>query len=151
MIPVALVVVLVLLFVWLRFKGAPVPRTKPSAPTSTPVDTFVAEALALELRKVKGLDTEAIRRKLVGTLAGEPDPDVVSAISHDVKDVELEFTKLSHETDAELAVVVRYEDGREGRVAKRIGLGDLPKDVVDELTKRAVTRVYRPWSFSWER
>jgi hypothetical protein len=151
MIPVALVVVLVLIFVWLRFKSAPVPRAKASAPTSTPVDTFVAEALALELRKVKGLDTESLRRKLVGTLAGEPDPDVVSAISHDVSAVELEFTKLSHETDAELAVVVRYEDGREGRVAKRFGLGDLPKDVVDELTKRAVTRVYRPWSFSWER
>ena len=82
-------------------------------------------------------------RRLINS---QPDMECVATLESTVG-----LEACAQEHHAEVAVVVRYEDGREGRVAKRVGLGDLPKVVVDELSKRAVTRVYRPGSFSWER
>ncbi len=117
----------------------------------TALEAWVADALARELRAVAGLNGEAARAKLKATLAGEPDPDVVSAVAEAVHKVDLEYTRLDYESDAELAVVVRYEDGRVGRVTRRLPLTELPTDVHQELTSRAVTRVFRAWQFSWDR
>ena len=138
-------------FVWLRVKKKKTSVPKPSGPLPTALDNWVAEALSTELRRVSGLASESAKTKLVGTLAGEPDPDVVSAISDAVRKVDLELTRYPHEVDAELAVVVRYEDGREGRITKRVPIAELPKDVSEEMATRAVTRVFREWQFSWER
>ena len=139
------------LVVWFRTKKKKTSSTKASGPLPRPLDNWVSEALSTELRRVQGLNTETFKKKLVGTLAGDPDPDVVTAISDAVRKVDLEVTRYPHETDAELAVVVRYEDGREGRIETRVPLTELPKDVTDELASRAVTRVFREWQFTWER
>ncbi len=118
-----------------------------------PLEAWVAEALSLELRGVRGLGGAGRDGldKLKATLAGDPEPDIVSAVAEAVRRVELEYTRLPHEADAELALVVRFEDGREGRRARRVPLAELPADVRAELTSKAVTRVFRPWTFTWER
>lgn len=115
-----------------------------------PLEAWVAEALSTELRGVSGLGGAA-RDKLKATLAGDPEPEIVAAVAEAVRRVELEYTRLPHEADAELALVVRFEDGREGRRARRVPLAELPADVRGELTAKAVTRVFRPWSFAWDR
>lgn len=139
------------LFVWLRAKNQKKKTSGMVGVLPTALDQWVSEALATELRKVSGLGTDSAKKKLVGTLAGDPDPDIVTAISHAVRKIDLELTRYPHEPDAELAVIVRYEDGREGRISKRVPLADLPKDVGEELRTRSVTRVFREWQFSWER
>lgn len=151
MLPLLLVIAVVGLFFFLRHNKKAASAAKDQGPLPSALDGWVAEALSKELRKIDGLGTDLYKKKLVGTLAGEPDPDVVSAISDAVKKVDLEFTRYPHEQDAELAIIVRYENGREGRVTKRVATGELPKDVTEEMATRAVTRVFRPWSFSWER
>lgn len=143
-------IALVGLFFFFR-RGKKKAAEKHEGPLPSALDGWVAEALAKELRRIDGLDSDLFSKKLVGTLAGEPDPDVVSAIAEAVRQVDLEVTRYPHEGDCELAVVVRYENGREGRVTRRVTLAELPTDVVDEMATRAVTRVFRPWSFSWER
>ncbi|MBK6462297.1 MAG: hypothetical protein IPF92_14960 [Myxococcales bacterium] len=142
------------LFFFLRHRkhtkvAAPAEGTLPPA-----LEEWVAEALSTELRGV-GLGVESGNRdnrdKLRATLKGEPEPEIVGAIADAVRRVELEYTRLPHEADAELALVVRFEDGREGRRARRVPLAELPADVHAELTSKAVTRVFRAWSFSWDR
>jgi len=151
MLPLLVLFAVVGLFFFLRHKKKGASSVKDEGPLPSALDTWVAEALSKELRRIDGLGSDLFKKKLVGTLAGEPDPDVVSAISDAVKKVDLELTRYPHEQDAELAVIVRYENGREGRITKRVSLSDLPKDVTEEMATRAVTRVYRPWVFSWER
>ncbi|HRG99145.1 MAG TPA: hypothetical protein PLR99_23005 [Polyangiaceae bacterium] len=114
------------------------------------LEAWVAEALSMELRGVSGLGA-AERDKLKATLQGEPEPEIVAAVAEAVRRIELEYTRLPHEADAELALVVRFEDGREGRRARRVPLAELPADVRGELTSKAVTRVFRGWSFTWDR
>jgi hypothetical protein len=146
-----LVVALVGLWFFLRKKKKAKSVSTNEAAFSPGVEAWISEVLSADLRKLTGLGTEAAKKKLVATLGGDPDPDVVSIVAEAVRKVDLELTRYPHEADAELAVVVRYEDGRETRTAKRIPASELPKDVAHELSTRAVTRVFREWRFSWDR
>lgn len=150
MVTVLVLVALLSLFLVLRDRK----QRKASAPAAgdlpAALEAWVIESLAVEFRREAGL-TSADREKLKATLAGDPEPEIVAVVAEAVRRVELEYTRLPHESDAELALVVRYEDGREGRRARRVPLTELPADVRDELTTKAVTRVFRGWSFSWDR
>ena len=122
---------------------------------STPaLDTWIADALEIELAEgALGLrsSTPEERRKLGKSLRGEPDPDVVSRVEDKVKAVELEFVKYSHDSEAEVTLRVRYEDGNAGTATKRLPFTDIPEAVRADFASRSGTRVFRTWTFPWAR
>ena len=91
------------------------------------------------------------RRKLARSLRGEPDPDVVSRVEDKVKAVELEFVKYAHDTEAEVTLRVRYEDGNAGTASKRLAWSDVPEAIRADFDGRGGTRVFRTWVFPWAR
>jgi hypothetical protein len=134
-------------------------RQKKSAPASahdsTPeIDAWIADALEAELAEhvlgIKGASDEE-RKPLARSLRGEPDPDVVGKIEEALKAVELEYVKYSHESDAEVALRVRYEDGKTSTVTKRVPWTDVPEGVRADFERRASTRVFRTWPLPWSR
>jgi hypothetical protein len=118
------------------------------------LDAFVAEALEHELAGtvlgLRGATTEE-RRTLMRTLRGEPDPDVVAKIEDAVKTVELELVRYAHEADVEVTVRVRYEDGNAGETSRRLPWTDVPEAIRADFEGRGATRVFRSWSFPWQR
>ena len=122
---------------------------------STPaLDGWIADALETELAEgALGLrgSTPEERRKLSKSLRGEPDPDVVSCIEDKVKAVELEFVKYSHDSQAEVTLRVRYEDGNAGTATKRFDWTDVPEAIRADFERRGGTRVFRSWVFPWAR
>src|SRR6188474_970405 len=90
--------------------------------TTAALDAFIAEALEHELAGpvlgIRGASSEE-RKPLTKTLGNEPDPDVVTKIEAAVRSVELEFVKYAHDSDAEVTVRVRYDDGNKGETSKR--------------------------------
>lgn len=122
---------------------------------STPaLDGWIADALEVELAEgALGLrsSTPEERKKLGKSLRGEPDPEVVSAIEEKVKAVELEFVKYSHDSEAEVTLRVRYEDGNAGTATKRLAWTDVPDAVRADFDRRGGTRVFRTWVFPWAR
>lgn len=147
---VAAFVALVAFFVFRRRKSTPAVAHE----TTPALDEWIAEALELELAE-GALDlaqsTPEERKRLAATLKGEPDADVVSKIEDKVKLVELEFVRYAHEKDAEVAVRVRYENGKSGTSTRRMPWSDVPEAVRAEFDKNAATRVFRTWHFPWQR
>lgn len=84
------------------------------------------------------------------TLAGEPDPDVVTKIEQLVKSVELEFVRYTNEPDVEATVRVRYEDGRLAVRTQRLPVADIPMTVLSELETKKSPNVFRTWTFPWQ-
>jgi hypothetical protein len=103
--------------------------------TTAALDGFIAEALEHELAGpvlgIRGASAEE-RKPLMKTLHDEPDPDVVTKIEAAVRGVELEFVKYAHDTDAEVTVRVRYDDGNKGETSKRMAWSDVPEAVRSE-------------------
>ncbi|MDB4933412.1 MAG: hypothetical protein JWP87_384 [Labilithrix sp.] len=122
---------------------------------STPaLDTWIADALEVELAEgALGMraSTPEERRKLAKSLRGDPDPDVVSRVEDKVKAVELEFVKYAHDSEAEVTLRVRYEDGNAGTATKRLALTDVPEAIRADFDRRGGTRVFRTWVFPWAR
>lgn len=118
------------------------------------LDAWVAEALELELAEgalgMRASSPEE-RRKLARSLRGDFDPDVVSKVEDAVRAVELEFVRYSHEADAEVLLVVRYEDGRSATAKRRLPWGDVPPAVQADFERRSATRVFRSWPLPWSR
>ncbi len=131
-------------------------RTDPEVSReSTPaLDAWIADALEVELAEgALGMrsSTPEERRKLAKSLRGEPDPDVVSRVEDKVKAVELEFVKYAHDTEAEVTLRVRYEDGNAGTASKRLAWTDVPEAIRSDFERRGGTRVFRTWIFPWAR
>ena len=122
---------------------------------STPaLDSWITDALEVELAEgALGLrsSTPEERRKLGKSLRGEPDPDVVSRVEDKVKTVELEFVKYAHDSEAEVTLRVRYEDGNAGTATKRLAWADVPEAIRADFDRRGGTRVFRTWVFPWAR
>lgn len=122
--------------------------------TTSALDAFIAEALENELAGpvlgIRGASAEE-RKPLTKTLRNEPDPDVVTKIEAAVRTVELEFVKYAHDADAEVTVRVRYDDGNKGETSKRMAWTDVPEAVRSEFDKKGGTRVFRAWTFPWQR
>jgi hypothetical protein len=123
---------------------------------STPaLDAWIADALEVELAEgalgMSSSSTAEERRKLAKSLRGEPDPDVVSRVEDKVKAVELEFVKYAHDTEAEVTLRVRYEDGNAGTASKRFAWTDVPEAIRSDFDRRGGTRVFRTWVFPWAR
>lgn len=122
---------------------------------STPaLDRWIADALEVELAEgALGMraSTPEERRKLAQSLRGEPDPDVVSRLEDTVKAVELEFVKYAHDSEAEITLRVRYEDGNAGTATKRLAWTDVPEGIRADFERCGGTRVFRTWAFPWAR
>ncbi|MBS2014498.1 MAG: hypothetical protein JST00_16550 [Deltaproteobacteria bacterium] len=133
-----------------RRAGAP----EAARDTTPALDAWIADALESELAEgALGMrsSTPEERRKLARSLRGDPDPDVVATIEDKVKAVELEFVRYTHESDAEVTVRVRYEDGNAGTATKRIPWAEVPDAVRADFDRRGGTRVFRTWVFPWSR
>jgi hypothetical protein len=146
----ALAVLVFLLYSRAKSKrgGEPVRDTTPA------LDRWLREVLELELAEgALGMrvSTPEERKNLARTLGNEPDADIVGKIEEKVKAVELEFVRYAHETDVETTVRVRYEDGKTGTSTRRIPLADVPEAVRSDFDKKGSTRVFRTWSFPWQR
>ena len=151
---IALVFAALLLLGFLYFRSRKQNEAVTSRETTPALDTWIADALEVELAEgALGMraSTPEERRKLAKSLRGEPDPDVVSKIEDKVKAVELEFVKYAHETEAEVTIRVRYEDGNAGTATKRLAFTDVPEGVRADFASRSGTRVFRTWTFPWAR
>ncbi|MBX3210213.1 MAG: hypothetical protein KF764_34595 [Labilithrix sp.] len=142
---------LLALFLYTRSRRAAPELARESTPE---LDRFVRDALEAELAEsvlgVRGATPEE-RRKLAGTLADEPDVDVVGRIEELVRAVELEFVRYDHDADVETTVRVRYEDGEVGTSTRRLALADVPEAVRADFAAKGSTRVFRTWAFPWQR
>jgi hypothetical protein len=122
--------------------------------TTPALDAWIADALEMELAEavlgIRDASTDE-RRKLSKSLRGDPDPDIVSKIEDKVRSVELEFVKYAHESDTEVTVRVKYEDGTTGTATKRLAASDVPERVREDFDRRSTTRVFRSWVFPWTR
>lgn len=118
------------------------------------LDAFIREALEHELAGpvlgIRGASAEE-RKPLTKTLGSEPDPDVVTKIEAAVRTVELEFVRYAHDSDAEVTVRVRYDDGNKGETSKRLAWTDVPEAIRSEFDRKGGTRVFRAWTFPWRR
>lgn len=130
-------------------------RRQKSSPETTPaLDRWVREALEQELAEgVLGLrvSTEDERRTLARTLDHEPDPNLVEKIEETAKAVELEFVRYSHDSDVEVTVRVRYQNGKLGAKSRRLELAEVPEAVRSDFGGKGSTRVFRAWTFPWQR
>lgn len=136
---------------WFRSK-----RKSGAAETeSTPLlDAWIARELEVELAaNALGLarSTEEERRPLARTLRNEPDADVVTKLEAAVNAVELEFVRYAHEATVEVTLRVRYEDGKTGAATRRFDLVEVPDAVRADFTTKGATRVFRAWTFPWQR
>jgi hypothetical protein len=134
-----------------RRKGSDAEVARESTPA---LDAWIADALEVELAEgALGMrsSTPEERRKLAKSLRGEPDPDVVSRVEDKVKAVELEYVKYAHESEVEVTLRVRYEDGNAGTATKRLPATDIPAAIRTDFDTRGGTRVFRTWVFPWAR
>lgn len=122
---------------------------------STPaLDSWVVETLELELAEAvfeMRASTADERKSLRKSLDGDPDPTVVSKIEDAVKTVELEYTRYAHESDAEITLHVRYENGKEFTSKRRMPWADMPPAIRSDFEERGSTRSFRTWTFPWSR
>jgi hypothetical protein len=145
------VVLIVKAFVRSRRRSGDAEVARESTPA---LDRWIAEALEVELAEgALGLrsSTPEERHKLARSLRGDPDPDVVSQVEDKVKTVELEFVKYAHDSDAEVTLRVRYEDGNAGTATRRLPWTDVPEAIRADLDRRGATRIFRTWVFPWAR
>lgn len=146
-----LVGVLLALFLWGQSKK----RSPEAVRDSTPgLERVVREAVEDELaEKVLGVraPTPEERKKLAGTLANEPDHELVGKIEELVRGVDLEFLRYAHEDSAQVTVRVRYEDGTVGSSTRRLPVDEIPSAVRADFDEKATTRVFRAWAFPWQR
>jgi len=132
-----------------RGAGADVERD-----TTPAIEAWLADSLeGLLAETVLGTtaSTPEERRPLARSLRGNPDPDVVSRVEEMVRAVELEYVKYAHETEAELTLRVRYEDGRATTASRRLAWTEVPEAVRADFDRRGGTRVFRTWAFPWSR
>ena len=150
-----LIAIAVLLAIYLYKRSRKGSGNAEVARESTPaLDGWIADALEVELAEgALGMrsSTPEERRKLAKSLRGEPDADVVTRIEEKVKAVEHEFVKYAHDTEAEVTLRVRYEDGNAGTATKRLPMTDVPAAVRSDFDARGGTRVFRTWIFPWAR
>src|SRR5262249_40523332 len=119
-------------------------RKAPTSPTRTDIDRWVDHELGRELTRKLGLPQDAVRR----SLDGEPDPEVVSAIEHAVRSVELCYGR-QPDGDVELRLEVRFEDGETFTTTRRVPSAELPHSIRDEYARSGTARIYRPHTFPW--
>jgi hypothetical protein len=118
------------------------------------IDAWVKAELERELGdNVLGLRgaSDDEKKGLVKSLRGEPDPDVVGKIEDAVKIVELEYVKFAHETDAEVNLRLRYENGQTFTAHKRLPFTEVPEGVRADFERRGSTHVFRTWPMPWSR
>jgi len=150
----ALAVAVVLAFSYFFYRARQKNRPEVARESTPPLDAFIAEALEQELAGpvlgLRGASTEE-RKPLAKTLRNEPDADVVSKIEEKVKSVELEFVRYAHESDAEVTVRVRYDNGEKGETSKRLPWNDVPEAIRSDFDRKGGSRVFRTWTFPWQR
>jgi hypothetical protein len=149
------VVTLALVLAYFYLKRSREERSKEDVRETTPaVDAWLRDVLEHELAEgALGLkrSTPEERRPLARTLGDEPDADVVGKIEETVRAVELEFLRYPHEDDIEATVRVRYENGKVGQATRRLAMSDVPEAVRTDFSSKGATRVFRTWSFPWQR
>lgn len=149
---VALLAGFLVAYVFVRLKNRN--KHEVARDTTAALDAFIAEALENELAGpvlgIRGASAEE-RKPLSKTLRNEPDPDVVTKIEGAVRSVELEFVRYSHESDAEVTVRVRYDDGNKGETSKRLAWADVPEAIRVDFDRKGSSRVFRQWTFPWQR
>jgi hypothetical protein len=109
------------------------------------VDRWVDQELARELARKLAIDHDGVRR----SLQGNPDPDVVGAIEHAVRSIELCYAKAATGGDVDVRLDVTFEDGSSFTTNRQLRLDDVPQSVRDEYRKTGGARVYRPYLFPW--
>ena len=150
----AVAAVLGALVVFLLYRRSKTASPEVARETTPALERFIRDALEQELAEsVLGIrgSTPEERKKLAGTLADEPDADIVQKIEELVDAVELEFVRYAHEGEVETTVRVRYEDRRTGTSTRRLPLDDIPESVRADFDQKGSTRVFRTWTFPWHR
>ena len=95
----------------------------------------------------RGLDRAQVAR----ALGGDPDPAVVSTLEEHVRAIQIEYVRDAHGPDVEVCLRVRFDDGGEEVVRRRMTLAEVPAAVREDFEKKAITRVFRDWGFPWVR
>jgi hypothetical protein len=135
-----------------RSRKKDAPETEREA--SPALEAWILDTLEVELAEgAMGLAnaTPEERKRVAESLRGAPDPDVVSKVEERVRGVELEYTRYTHEADAEVTLRVRYDDGKATTASKRVPWDTVPAGVREDFERRKITRVFRAWPLPWSR
>lgn len=144
-----LLVLAVALAVYLVLRKRSKASSAPSESSSV-VDRWIKDALPGALARHlagKGLDRAQVAR----AVGGDPDPAVVSTLEQHVREVQVEYLREAHGPDVEVTLRVRFDDGGEETVRRRMTLAEVPAAVREDFDKKATTRVFRDWHFPWAR
>jgi hypothetical protein len=139
----------VLLVVFLAMRARRGPSTLEVDPAEGALDAWVRGQLAPMLAE-KSPDT-LDKTRVAQALRGDPEPDVVSALEDQVKEIELEFLKDAMGSGAEVVLRVRFEDGTEKTARAQRSASELPARVREDFEKKALTRSRAIWGFPWVR
>lgn len=121
---------------------------------SAVVDTWATGTVEKVVRSavLTATPTSDEEKRFGRTLRGEPDADMVSQLERLVSQVDLEYLRFDHESDVEVTLTVRYEDGRGSSTSrKRFAMNEVPAAVRQEFDHKATQRVFRAWEFPWAR
>lgn len=128
----------------------------PTARDTTPaLDAWIRQTLERELaRAVLGIShpSREERRQLAATLGeGAPEPELVAKIESLVRNVELEYVRYAHEPDVGATLKLHLESGSTVAHERRFSSAEVPTEVATELAQKGTTRVFRSWTFPWQR
>lgn len=127
----------------------------PTARDTTPaLDAWIRATLERELaRVVLGIShpSREERKKLVATLGDEPEPELVAKIEGLVRGVEIEYVRYAHEPDVGATLKLHFESGSTVAHERRFSSAEVPAEVATELAQKGTTRVFRSWTFPWQR
>ena len=129
------------------FKKMP---ARASTEESSPLDAWASGEMA-RLAATKLLLDE---RSVAKALAGEPDPDTVTALERGTRKVELLFERVPGALGGEAAdvsVELSFEDGSSARAQRRAAWTELSSSVRDEFARSGSGRVYRARPLPWQR
>jgi hypothetical protein len=109
------------------------------------IDTWIEEALARAL----GKKLEQGEETVLGSLRGDPDPDVVSAVERAVREVKVSYERLPANLEFEVVAKITFEDGTSATGRTRFAREKLPRAVSEEFTRTGGAFVFKDWHFPW--
>jgi hypothetical protein len=104
-----------------------------------------------EIARIVAQKLDLEEQDVSATMAGAPDPDVVTRLERGIRKVEIVYERVPGMPNAaDVRVEVMLENGKLERSIRRIEQSELPAHVADELASTGAAQVFRPFVFPWQ-
>lgn len=105
------------------------------------IDDTLAQGLAEKLRMSK--------LRIKQSLRGDPELEVVSAVTHHVRAVKLVVRRKGDRRRFDLRLEIEFSDGTSFAAVGERGWDDLPAPIRAEFLRGGAEQAERPWTFPW--